>query len=179
MEDKYGVLPHILEIDIPGDLNFRLDKQGVFKLKSGSLSLMFNYVDECINQCLDIKHAYDSTRVEDIEIPDGSRVSQSTPAKIGLDLDYEDLGVLKKSLQNSDYAIIDANSERGSVYFTCKVYDQENNLFFNIRADGNAIRVFPREKRDIGTFFRFFEIVQSAVDESAEAKSIDYPTASV
>lgn len=178
VEQKYGVLPHILEIDIPGELNFRIDKEGVFKLKSGSLSLMFEYLDECITQCLDIKEAYDSTRVEDIEIAEDNVVSQSTPARIELNLEFDDLGPLKTSLQDNDYALIDTNAERGSVYFSSKIYDQENNLFFNIRADKNAIRVFPKEERDIGTFFRFFEIIQSTVDEHAEPESINYPLAS-
>ncbi|ELY39153.1 hypothetical protein [Natronorubrum tibetense] len=177
VEEQYGVLPHILEISIPDELDFRMDKEGVFKLKSGSLHLMFHYIDECINRCLDIKNAYDSTRINEIEISEGNRVSQSTPARIELDLKYEDLEPLQASLQGSDYALIDTTAERGSVYFSSKIYDQDSNLFFNIRADENAIRVFPREKREISTFFRFFEIVQSTVDEYAEAESIDYPLA--
>lgn len=176
VENKYGVLPHILEISIPGELNFRIDKEGVFKLKSGSLSLMFDYLDECINECLDIKQAYDSTNVEDIEISEGNVVSQSTPARIQLNLEYEDIDPLQTSLRDRDYALIDTNVERGSVYFSTKVYDQENNLFFNLRADAEAIRVFPSDERDISTFFRFFELVQSTVDEHAVAESINYPT---
>ncbi|QIO25409.1 hypothetical protein [Haloarcula sp. JP-L23] len=177
VEEKYGVLPHILEISIPGELTFRMDKEGVFKLKSGSLRLMFEYVDECINQCLDIKEAYDSTRIDDVEITEGDVVSQSTPAKIGLEapLEYDDIGPLQESLRGNEYALIDSHAERGSVYFSSKIYDQENNLFFNVRADSSGIRVFPRENRDIGTFFRFFETVQSAVDERAKAESINYP----
>ncbi|PSQ14005.1 hypothetical protein BRD02_10750 [Halobacteriales archaeon QS_8_69_73] len=178
VEDRYGVLPHILEINIPTELNFRVDKEGIFKLKSGSLSLVFEYLDECINKCLDIKEAYDSTRVEDIEITEGNVVSQSTPARIDLNLQYEDIDPLQTSLQDSDYALIDTNTERGSVYFSSKIYDQENNLFFNVRANEEAIRVFPKDERDIGAFFRFFEIVQSTVDEYAEPESIDYPAIS-
>lgn len=103
-------------------------------------------------------------------------VSQSTPARIQLNLEYEDIDPLQTSLRDRDYALIDTNVERGSVYFSTKVYDQENNLFFNLRADAEAIRVFPSDERDISTFFRFFELVQSTVDEHAVAESINYPT---
>jgi len=171
MEEKYGVLPHILEISIPGELTFRMNKEGVFKLKSGSLDLLFDYIEECIGQTLEIKKAYDSTRVEFVEVSHDESVSQSIPARIELTypLRYDEIGPLEKKLKSGDYALIDTITQRGSVYFASKVYDQKNNLFFNVRADEDAIRVFPEEERNISTFFRFFEIVQLSLDDGASA----------
>lgn len=175
MEEKYGVLPHILEITIPKELTFRINKEGVFKLRSGSLSLLFEYIEECLEQTLEVKRAYDTARTESIEISENYTISQSVPARIEFTqpMTYEELTPFKSNLRDSDYALIDSRSERGSLYFSSKVYDQRNNLFFNVRADENAIRIFPKKKNDISTFFRFFEIVQLTLDDRARAASVE------
>lgn len=175
MEEKYGVLPHILEISIPDNLTFRMNKEGIFKLRSGSLELLFDYIEECIGQTLQIKEAYDSTRVEPVTISEGYTVSQSIPARIEFTqpMSFDELGPLKSNLRSGDYALLDTRSERGSVYFSSKIYDQKNNLFFNVRADENAIRIFPEKESNISTFFRFFEIVQLTLDDQAEAATVE------
>ncbi|WP_435363523.1 hypothetical protein [Haloarchaeobius sp. DYHT-AS-18] len=173
--EKYGVLPHILEISIPDKITFRVNKEGVFKLVSGSLDFLFQYIEECIEQTLSIKDAYDSTAIEPVEITQGYTVSQSIPARIELTqpMTHDELKPLKSNLKEEDYALIDSHSQRGSVYFTSKIYDSENNIFFNVRADEEAIRVFPRDEKNISTFFRFFEVIQSTLDDRAEPATVD------
>ena len=68
----------------------------------------------------------------------------------------------------SDYVLVGSYAEEGSLYFTTEVIDQVKNSTFRIKANEDQIRIFPQDKSDLGTFYRFYEFIQDSVDESAE-----------
>lgn len=55
------------------------------------------------------------------------------------------------------------------VYWSAKIYDDETNEFFKVRADGDGIRVFPvDEDFSLSTFARFYEFVVENIDSRAK-----------
>ncbi len=168
-ERDYGVLPHIMEVVVPGEMKFRITKQGVFKLLDGSLSKLFEYMEDCIEQSLKIKEAYEETSYKMLNVGGDYEIPSAEPATIKLrnELEYHEIDNVKSSIQEDQYALLDTYAEEGSLFFSGKVYDEVGNVFYNIRANADEIRLFPEEERELGSFFRFYEFVQNNVDEQA------------
>lgn len=175
LERDYGVLPHIMQIKIPGELTYRVSKEGIFKLLDGSLSMLFGYIEKCIHESLKIKEAYNSTDFRMLDVTEDFQIPSSSPATIKLQnhLEYHEVDRVSESLEDSGYVLLDSYAEEGSLFFSGKVYDEDNDVFFNIRANEDEIRVFPAEERDIGTFFRFYEFVQDKLDDRANFATIE------
>jgi len=59
-------------------------------------------------------------------------------------------------------------SDEDGLYWSAKIYDDKSDEFFKVRADAEAIRVFPvDEDFSLGTFARFYEFVVENVDARA------------
>lgn len=174
-ERDLGVLPHIMQIQIPDKIQFRIDKEGVFKLQSGSLTSLFEYVEDCIQRSLEIAEAYKNTDFRMLEVSDDFKVPRSVPATIELknELEYHEIEKVEDNIEDNKYVVLDSFAEEGSLFFSGKVYDETHNLFFNLRANTDEIRIFPEDESDIGSFYRFFEFVQTTVDERASLKVAD------
>ncbi|EMA25307.1 hypothetical protein [Haloarcula amylolytica] len=174
VEREYGVLPHIMTISIPSELTFSIDKSGIFKLQSGSLLTLFEYLEECIESCLEIKDAYDHTDYSTIEMASGVEISKSKPAVVELQtpLEHPDLIELKNNLRKEEYLIYDVYTDRETISMSGKVYDEDYNMFFNIQVDETQIRIFPEEESDISSFIGFLEFIHVNVDERAEPVAV-------
>lgn len=170
MEENYGVLPRIMEFKIPGGLRFRVNREGIFKLKYGDLNQLFEYIQLCIEESLKVKEAYEEADFQMVRASEKLAVPTSEPASITLrnTLEYHEIGTLKASMEDQDYVVLDSYAEEGSLYFSSKVIDELNNNVFRVKANEHEIRVFPQDGRDLGSFFRFYEFVQDSVDEYAE-----------
>lgn len=174
VEREYGVLPHIMKISIPRELTFSVDKTGIFKLHSGSLLTLFDYLEECVESCLEIKDAYDHTDYNTIEMESGVEISKSKPAVVELQtpLEHSDLIELKNNLRKEEYLIYDVYTDRETIRMSGKVYDEDYNMFFNIHVDEDQIRIFPEEESDISSFFGFLEFIHLNVDERAKPVAV-------
>lgn len=174
MERNYGVLPRIMEFDIPGGLNFRVNREGIFKLVDGDLTELFEYIRLCIEKALEVKAAYEDARFEMVPVSDRLSIATSEPVAIGLKnpLQYHEVGAFKSSLQNNDYVVLDSYAEEGSLYFSSKIIDETKNSVFRIKANENEIRVFPQEEKDLGSFYRFYEFIQDSIDERAQLNGV-------
>lgn len=170
VERDYGVLPHIMQISIPDSVKFRVNKDGLFKYQSGSLSILFENIQNCIESSLRIKEAYESTSFEMLSISDSLSLPTSKPAAISLrnHLEYGEVDEIKSNLEDSDYVFLEPYAEEGSLYLAGTVYDEDNNTSFKLRANQDEIRVFPEEENDIGTFYDFVEFIQTSLDERAK-----------
>lgn len=169
LEELYGVLPRIMEFNVPGDLRFRINHEGVFKLKDGNLEQMFRHVESCIEEALEVKRAYEGTNFQMVTASEELEIPTSEPAAITLQngLKYHEIEGLKGSMQEEDYVLVNSYAEEGSLFFSTEVIDQVKNSTFRIKANEGQIRIFPQDESDLGTFYRFYEFVQDSVDESA------------
>jgi hypothetical protein len=169
IEESYGVLPRIIEFNIPGGLQFRVNHEGVLKLVDGSLTQLFEFVQLAIEECLQVKRAYDTSDFQMVRTSEHLQVPTAEPVSINLQngLQYHEVDSLKASMSDDNYVVVDSYAEEGSLFFSGKVIDQLKNSAFRIKANEDEIRVFPQDGKDLGSFFRFYEFVQDTVDEGA------------
>lgn len=174
VERDYGVLPHIMQINIPGKLKFRVDKDGLFNLQKGSLTLLFEHIRQCVESSLEIKEAYNNTRFQMLDVSETFKMPTSKPATINLrnHLEYSELNDIKESFQEEGYIPIDSYSEEGSLFFSSTIFDDNNNASFDLRVNEDEIRIFPNEDHDIGTFYQFVEFIQNSLDERASVETV-------
>lgn len=174
-ENELGVLPHIMQFDIPGTLEFRITKKGIFTLHSGSLTTLFEYVEDCIRESLRVADAYQDSHFEMLRMSDSFKLPSATPAVITLrnELEYHEIDNFIADLEADDYVVLNRYEEEGSLFFSGKVFDDEHNLFFDLRANQDEIRVFPREEQDIGSFYHLFEFIQDYIDNRAEIEQLE------
>lgn len=170
VEREYGVLPHTVELHIPTELRFRVNKEGVFTLKQGSMSVLFGYMNSCISQTFAMKEEYDETDFKVLKVGNGYDVPESKPATIELShsLSTQELKEARETINNSDYTMLDVYLDESSRTLSAKVFDSDENLFFNLRISSTKLRVFPREESEMEVFLRFFEFVQTEIDDKAE-----------
>lgn len=172
VERDYGVLPHTVEIHIPTELRFRVSKEGVFALKSGRMSALFKYMNTCISQTLAMKREYDETDFSIYQAGNGYEIPESKPATIELShsLTISTLREVRETISSGEYTMLDVYIDESSTTLSAKVFDSEKNLFFNLGITSNKIRVFPRKESEMSVFLRFFEFVQSELDDRATPK---------
>lgn len=173
MERHYGVLPRIMEFDVPGGLRFRVNREGVFKLVNGDLTELYDYIQLCIEKALEVKEAYEDTKFQMVPVSERLSIATSEPVAIELQnrLHYHEVGSFKTSLQNNDYVVLDSFAEEGSLYFSSKIIDETKNSVFRIKANEDEIRIFPQDEKDLGSFYRFYEFIQDSIDERAQLNS--------
>lgn len=170
VERDYGVLPHTVEIHIPTEVRFRVNKEGVFALKYGRMSTLFDYMNSCINQTLAMKKEYDETDFKILKAGNGYEIPESKPATIELSdsLTTSTLREVREAISDGGYTMLDVYIDETSPTLTAKVFDSEENLFFNLKVDSTSVRVYPREESEISVFLRFFEFIQSEIDDRAK-----------
>jgi hypothetical protein len=97
-------------------------------------------------------------------------VPESKPATIELShsLSTQELKEAREIINNSDYTMLDVYLDESSRSLSAKIFDSDENLFFNLKILPTKLRVFPREKSEMEVFLRFFEFVQSEIDDKAE-----------
>ena len=174
VERDYGVLPHTVEVHIPSKLRFRVNKEGVFTLKWGELNTLFEYMNTCIRQTLAMKREYDETDFDVLEVRGGEyEIPESKPATIRLTnrLSVSDIKQIRDRIRDSDYTLLDVFIDESTPTLSAKVFDKEENLFFNIELRSDEMLIYPREKSRMGIFLRFFEFIQSEIDDRATPKS--------
>ena len=170
MERNYGVLPRIMEFNVPGGLQFRVSREGIFTLQKGALTDLFEYLQMCIEEALEVKRHYQDANFDMVPVSDQLSVAASEPAAISLrnTLEYHEIGKFKASLRDNNYVLLDSYAEEGSLFFSSKVIDEVKNSSFRVKANEDEIRVFPQDEKDLGAFYRYFEFIQDNIDERAE-----------
>ena len=170
MEENYGVRPRNITFNVPNQAKFRITRKGVFSLGRGDLTTLFEYVELCIENALEIKEAYGESNFQMLATTESLSVPTSEPAAIELSgqLEYSEVEKVKSRMNQEGYLLVDSFQQEGSLYFSSKVMDTKKKNKFRIKASEDEIRVFPQETDDnLGSFLRFHEFVQSNIDPDA------------
>lgn len=170
MEENYGVRPRNITFNIPNKAKFRITRKGVFSLRRGDLTVLFEYIELCIEKALEIKEAYGESEFQMLATTESLSVPTSEPAAIDLSgtLEYSEVDKIKSRMNEEGYLLVDSFEQEGSLYFSSKVMDTKKQNKFRIKASENEIRVFPEKNDDnLGSFLRFHEFVQSNIDPDA------------
>ncbi|MCL9815284.1 hypothetical protein [Natranaeroarchaeum aerophilus] len=189
LRKEFGVLISSVRIKYPyssGDMDyfiFKIDKNGVLKLKKGKLTDMLQEVKPIIEDTLNVKRAYDDTETSFVTIGDNeTQISQSTPALIkpGKNNPAEDsqfsadeIQATFDALANRGYIPIDPYMESDPLYYSTTAYHREDQIYFDIRGDAEALRLFPRaDQEKLETFFGVLRAIHNNADSSAMALSV-------
>lgn len=170
LEQNYGVRPRYLKFEVPERAQFKITRKGVFTLISGSLEVLFDYVEFCVQKALEVKREYDASSFEMLPATETLSVPSSEPADIRLSgqLNFSQVAEIQAHMESSDWVFVDTFKQEGSVYFSGEIYDQQKRERFRMKATDERIRVFPQEEEGgLGSFLRFFEFVQNHIDPEA------------
>lgn len=187
---EFGVLISSVRVKYPyssGDMDyfvFKIDKNGVLKLKRGKLTDMLHEVRPIIEDTLDVKRAYDDAETSFVTIGDSeTEISQSTPALIkpgeqdsagDSRFSADEIQAAFDALGDHGYIPIDTYMESDPLYYSTTAYQREEQIYFDIRGDADALRIFPRaDEEKLDTFFGVLRAIQDNADSSAMALSVN------
>ncbi|WP_181685282.1 hypothetical protein [Halorhabdus salina] len=181
---EFGVLVDSIKLRFPDSttptdqLVFKIGRSGVLKLIRGDLNDMLEKVNPIIEQTLDVKRAYDDTETDRIELAGtDTEISQSSPALItpGDEDRFTKDGIQASldALGSKSFIPIDTYIETDPLYYNTTIYHVGKRIYFDIRGDGGALRIFPRAgEEELKTFFGVLEAVQKNAISSAETHSV-------
>ncbi|WP_232700644.1 hypothetical protein [Halobacterium wangiae] len=189
LRDEFGVLISSVRVKYPyrsGDGNvlaFKIDRNGVLKLKKGKLTKMLDVVQPIIEETLDVKRAYDETEATLVTVGHSdTRVSQSTPALIipggeenegDSEFTIEEIRAAFDAFTRQGYIPVDTYLEADPLYYSATAYHQQEQLYFDIRGDADALRIFPRaEQEELETFFGVLTAVHENANSAAMVASV-------
>jgi hypothetical protein len=190
LRNEFGVLINSVKIKYPdssGDtyhFAFKIGKNGVLKLKRGNLTDLLHEVRPIIEDTLDVKRAYDDAETSFVTIGDSeTEISQSTPALIKPGeqdsagdnrFSADEIQATFDALGDRGYIPIDTYMESDPLYYSTTAYQREEQIYFDIRGDADALRIFPRaDQEKLGTFFGVLRAIHDNADSSAMALSVN------
>jgi len=173
MEFYYGVLPKILEVQLPNGIAFRIDNKGIITLRHGHFAGIFKIIEEVVSRLESVREAigesgYSISRV-------GSRRQFSNAIQIPWSIDvpvemhHDDVSRFCKAICSEEwnFTVLEQVLLPGSMFFSARLIDEHTGSLLDISTTGRKIDVYPVEKIDIGTSMRFFEFVVENIDHTA------------
>lgn len=174
--EQYDLEIDKIKIRVPGKVKFKIDRSGVFKLKSGSITTFYQYIDSVIKALLEVKSEYDNTDPEEVEFGQTDQlISQSRPARLRIEegdseWDRDLIDSLFETLRSHGYVPLNPYIEQDPLYFASEIYFTKKQLYFDMRGDRDEMRFFPRhDDEEISTIYAVVDIVESILGEPVEA----------
>lgn len=176
LEHYYGILPNIIEYELPTGLSFRLDSTGIVTLKRGSFRDVFKILeDDVIGKIIEVRDAVSHSKysITGIKTSGGKTFNRpiQTPWSIKLEtpLDYPTAKkALTKLTEDWNFTLFDELLVEGSVYLSAGVIDNNKNTSFEINTTGDTINLYPIDEVDFGSAIRFYAFVLYNIDQEAK-----------
>jgi hypothetical protein len=173
MEFYYGVLPKILEVQLPNGIAFRIDNKGIITLRHGHFAGIFKIIEEVVSRLENVREAIGESGYSISKV--GSRRQFSNAIQIPWSIDvpvemhYDDVSRFCKAMRSEEwnFTVLEQVLLPGSMFFSARLIDEHTGSLLDISTTGKKIDVYPVEKIDIGTSMRFFEFVVENIDHMA------------
>lgn len=173
MEFYYGVLPKILEVQLPNGIAFRIDNKGIITLRHGHFAGIFKIIEEVVSRLENVREAIGESGYSISKV--GSRRQFSNAIQIPWSIDvpvemhYDDVSRFCKAIRSEEwnFTVLEQVLLPGSMFFSARLIDEHTGSLLDISTTGKKIDVYPVEKIDIGTSMRFFEFVVENIDHMA------------
>jgi hypothetical protein len=173
MEFYYGVLPKILEVQLPNGIAFRIDNKGIITLRHGHFAGIFKIIEEVVSRLESVREAIGESGYSISKV--GSRRQFSNAIQIPWSIDvpvemhYDDVSRFCKAMRSEEwnFTVLEQVLLPGSMFFSARLIDEHTGSLLDISTTGKKIDVYPVEKIDIGTSMRFFEFVVENIDHMA------------
>jgi hypothetical protein len=173
MEFYYGVLPKILEIQLPNGIAFRIDNKGIITLRHGHFVGVFQIIEEIVSRLEKVREAIGESGYSISKV--GSRRQFTNAIQIPWSIDMpvemhsDDVPRFCKAICSKEwnFTVLEQVLVPGSMFFSARLIDEHTGSLLDISTTGRKIDVYPVEKIDIGTSMRFFEFVVENIDHMA------------
>lgn len=176
-EYYYGILPRVIEYELPTGLVFRLDSKGIVTLKRGKFREVFNILEEDVfGKILHIRSAISSSgyNITTITTKNGKiferPIQKPWAIKLNDEIDFATANEAIKNLESDEwnFTIFNDLIKEGSVYFSVRIVDNDKNSKFEIISTGREINIYPIDEIDVGSAFRFYAFVLDNIDPAAK-----------
>ena len=162
---KYGVLPSILEFELPNRFKFKVKDRGVFTHERGSVKPLWNLLKREVDRKREVKNVIDTGNYGNTQssIFDSS-ISVSTPWAInvgGNGIQADRLNTFEGYLEASDleFGVSEYVAEPEIPGFEAELIDDTRYERTKLKTRGDTVRVYPRELTDLDQSFRIFNFV--------------------
>lgn len=173
MEFYYGVLPKILEMKIPNGISFKIDNKGIITIREGDISSIFDIIERLVRHINPIKDAIGSSRYSISKV--GKKQFERTiqiPWSVAFSETVTDT-IVPNICQNIEqeeweFTLLEHSEISSESPFSARIIDNISGSSFDISLFKKGIRIYPVEKKDIGTYMKFYEFVLESVDSMAQ-----------
>lgn len=169
----YGMLPRVMEFQIPNVIDFRIDYRGIFSFKGGKIDYIDKLINFIVSKIMESKKIIDNSKLDIVEIetkykriflPKVSSCSIKFSKKIVFE-EIENLIFLLS--KEGKFVVTNSYTERGSLLWSATISDYQKNSIFNIRSNEDRIFVLPRYETKFDSLLRFYQFFLENVDENA------------
>jgi len=188
LRSGYGVVPVRIQYEHQ-NLSLKIDSRGKFTLKkmnSKNFDLLFELVEEVIENVLELKEITQEIRFTEEEVESGNlsiTVPKVEAGEVTFDREFtrvlaEDFVEGTRNRDRVDFSFTDVTMQAGSLDFSAQVVDENRNSFFNISATADEMRIVPETNCSFPSLIEFYFCVLQLVDGSAELNLHESQTAS-
>ena len=173
MEYYYGVLPKILEINLPNGVDFRIDNKGIITLRSGEFGFIFTLLEHIISKLKPVQKAIGESGYKIIQVGKNQRFNNAvqTPWSIVMSskIDKDDIPGICNVLRSEEwnFTMLEEILFNDSMLFAARLIDGYSGAKFDISTLGDKIEIYPVDEIDIGSSMRFYEFILENVDQIA------------
>lgn len=188
LRSEYGVVPVRIQYEHQ-NLSLKIDSAGKFTLKkmnSENFDLLFELVEEVVENVLELKDITQEIRFTEEEVESGNlsiTVPKVEAGEVTFDREFtrvlaEDFVEGTRNRDRVDFSFTDVTMQAGSLDFSAQVVDENRNSFFNISATADEMRIVPETNCSFPSLIEFYFCVLQLVDGSAELDLHESQTAS-
>jgi len=188
LRSGYGVVPVRIQYEHQ-NLSLKIDSRGKFTLKkmnSKNFDLLFELVEEVIENVLELKDITKEIRFTEEEVESGNlsiTVPKVEAGEVTFDREFtrvlaEDFVEGTRNRDRVDFSFTDVTMQAGSLDFSAQVVDENRNSFFSISATADEMRIVPETNCSFPSLIEFYFCVLQLVDGGAELDLHNSQTAS-
>lgn len=173
MEYYYGVLPKILEIQLPNGVAFRIDNKGIITLRQGHFEEIVTIIDHVVDRLKRVKDVIGASGYSRYQVGKKKQFYNviQTPWSIYLTggIEGNHIPGFCRAMKSNEwnFTIFDPVVLQDSLYFSARLIDGYSGSMIDVSTTGDVLEVYPVGKTDIGTSMRFFEFILENIDYSA------------
>jgi hypothetical protein len=172
LKESYGANPDVVYLETQEGIKLHIRNDGLYAVQKPSkeaMDLFYKYLDKVKPNILAMSNVSKALRFEILRDASDRKVVSIDAGLISLkdrEIDATIVERLRESISN--FSLIDAHMETGSIGFTATVVDVNKGSVFNITASESRIVVVPKFNYTFESFFSFYREVVESIDEHAD-----------
>jgi hypothetical protein len=174
----YGMLPHLIEFEIPEIARFRIDYRGIFSFYSGKIEYIDDLINFIVSTIIRSKNIIEKSKIDVIEVKTENKKilvpkASSWSIKFSNPIKFEEVENLIVLLSKGNFTVADSYTEKGSLLWSATVLDYQKNSIFSIKSNGEKLTVLPRYEPKFDSLLRFFHFFLENFDSNAIIEGAD------